>query len=129
MVGEIRDLETAEIAVRASITGHLVLGTLHANDALASVTRLRDLGVDAAVLADALRGSLAQRLVRRFCRACAVKTRDEPPNDEREAKLAALYGVRQVVHARGCEAMRHDGLPGAAAHPRGGRAHARDLAR
>ncbi len=112
MVGEIRDLETAEIAVRASITGHLVLGTLHANDALASVTRLRDLGVDPALLADAMRGALAQRLVRRICRACAVKVRDEAPNDEREAQLAALYGVRQVVHARGCEACGMTGFRG-----------------
>jgi type II secretory ATPase GspE/PulE/Tfp pilus assembly ATPase PilB-like protein/ActR/RegA family two-component response regulator len=111
MVGEIRDLETAEIAVRASITGHLVLGTLHANDALASVTRLRDLGVDPALLADAMRGALAQRLVRRVCRACAVRVRDEPPS-ERESQLAALYGVRQVVHGRGCEACGMTGFRG-----------------
>jgi type II secretory ATPase GspE/PulE/Tfp pilus assembly ATPase PilB-like protein/ActR/RegA family two-component response regulator len=111
MVGEIRDLETAEIAVRASITGHLVLGTLHANDALASVTRLRDLGVDAALLADALRGALAQRLVRRICRACALRMRNEPLN-ERETQLAALYGVRQEVRARGCEACGNTGYRG-----------------
>jgi type II secretory ATPase GspE/PulE/Tfp pilus assembly ATPase PilB-like protein/ActR/RegA family two-component response regulator len=111
MVGEIRDLETAEIAVRASITGHLVLGTLHANDALASVARLRDLGMDAALLADALRGALAQRLVRRICRACAVRVRDDPLN-ERESQLAALYGVRQEVRARGCEACGTTGYRG-----------------
>jgi type II secretory ATPase GspE/PulE/Tfp pilus assembly ATPase PilB-like protein/ActR/RegA family two-component response regulator len=111
MVGEIRDLETAEIAVRASITGHLVLGTLHANDAVASVARLRDLGLDPALLADALRGALAQRLVRRICRACALRVRDEPLN-ERETQLAALYGVRQEVRARGCEACGNTGYRG-----------------
>jgi type II secretory ATPase GspE/PulE/Tfp pilus assembly ATPase PilB-like protein/ActR/RegA family two-component response regulator len=111
LVGEIRDLETAEIAVRASITGHLVLGTLHANDAIATVGRLRDLGVDATLLADALRGVLAQRLVRRVCRACVLRVRDEPPN-EREAQLAALYGVRQTVRSRGCEACGNTGFRG-----------------
>ena len=111
LVGEIRDLETAEIAVRASITGHLVLGTLHANDALAAVPRLRDLGVDRTLLADAVRGVLAQRLLRRVCRACAIRTRDEPPN-EREARLAAVYGVRPQVRSRGCEACRQTGFRG-----------------
>ena len=112
MVGEIRDLETAEIAVRASITGHLVLGTLHANDALASVTRLRDLGVDPALLADALRGALAQRLVRRICRACSVRLKSDELLNARESQLAALYGVRQEVRARGCEACGSTGYRG-----------------
>ncbi|NWB97335.1 type II secretion system ATPase GspE [Pseudomonas gingeri] len=70
MVGEIRDRETAEIAVQASLTGHLVLSTLHTNSAVGAVTRLLDMGVDAYLLASSLVGVLAQRLVRTLCRAC-----------------------------------------------------------
>jgi general secretion pathway protein E len=70
MVGEIRDPETAQIAVQAALTGHLVLSTLHTNSAAAAVTRLRDMGVEDYLLTAVLRGVLAQRLVRRLCRAC-----------------------------------------------------------
>ncbi|MBK7686445.1 MAG: type II secretion system ATPase GspE [Rhodocyclaceae bacterium] len=70
MIGEIRDLETAEIAVQASLTGHLVLATLHTNDAAAAVTRLVDMGVESFLLASSLRGVLAQRLVRCLCPLC-----------------------------------------------------------
>lgn len=70
LVGEIRDAETAEIAIRASLTGHLVFSTLHTNDALSAVVRLVDMGVPAYLLTEALRGVLAQRLVRRLCPSC-----------------------------------------------------------
>jgi len=70
MVGEIRDFETAQIAIQASLTGHLVLATLHTNDAASAVTRLSDMGVDAFLLSSSLLGVLAQRLVRKLCRAC-----------------------------------------------------------
>jgi type II secretory ATPase GspE/PulE/Tfp pilus assembly ATPase PilB-like protein/ActR/RegA family two-component response regulator len=70
-VGEIRDLETAQTAVQAALTGHLVLGTLHANDAASAVQRLHDLGLDYASIAGSLRASIGQRLVRRMCAACA----------------------------------------------------------
>ena len=70
MVGEIRDLETAQIAVQAALTGHLVLSTLHTNSAAASVTRLRDMGLEDYLLTAVLRGVLAQRLVRRLCVEC-----------------------------------------------------------
>jgi len=70
MVGEIRDLETAEIAVQASLTGHLVLSTLHTNTAVGAVTRLRDMGVEPFLLSSSLVGVLAQRLVRRLCANC-----------------------------------------------------------
>ncbi len=66
MIGEIRDRETASIAVQASITGHLVLSTLHTNDAPGTMTRLMDMGVESYLLADAMRGVIAQRLVRRL---------------------------------------------------------------
>ena len=70
MVGEIRDLETAEIAVQASLTGHLVLSTLHTNTAAGAVTRLRDMGVEPFLLSSSLLGMLAQRLVRILCPDC-----------------------------------------------------------
>jgi general secretion pathway protein E len=70
MIGEIRDLETAEIAVQASLTGHLVLATLHTNDAVSAVTRLLDMGVESFLLASTLQGVLAQRLVRKLCVQC-----------------------------------------------------------
>ena len=70
MIGEIRDFETAQIAIQASLTGHLVLATLHTNDAPAAVTRLIDMGVEPFLLASSLLGVLAQRLVRRLCPQC-----------------------------------------------------------
>ena len=76
MIGEIRDLETAQIAVQASLTGHLVLATLHTNDAAAAVTRLLDMGIEPFLLSSSLLGVLAQRLVRKLCPAC--KRRDGP---------------------------------------------------
>src|SRR5690606_21512890 len=70
MIGEIRDYETAQIAIQASLTGHLVLATLHTNDAPSAVTRLTDMGVEPFLLSSSLLGVLAQRLVRRLCTAC-----------------------------------------------------------
>jgi general secretion pathway protein E len=70
MIGEIRDLETAQIAVQASLTGHLVLATLHTNDSSAAVTRLMDMGVEPFLLSSSLLGVLAQRLVRKLCTQC-----------------------------------------------------------
>jgi general secretion pathway protein E len=70
MVGEIRDAETAQIAVQASLTGHLVFSTVHTNDAVAAITRLKDMGVEPYLLASTLRAIVAQRLVRRLCNAC-----------------------------------------------------------
>lgn len=72
LIGEIRDRETAAIALQASLTGHLVFATLHTNDACSSITRLTDLGVDSAKLAGALKGVVAQRLIRRLCRSCKL---------------------------------------------------------
>lgn len=72
MVGEIRDLETAEIAVQASLTGHLVLSTLHTNTAIGAVTRLKDMGIEPFLLSSSLIGVIAQRLVRTLCAHCAT---------------------------------------------------------
>ncbi|MDE2461851.1 MAG: Flp pilus assembly complex ATPase component TadA, partial [Gammaproteobacteria bacterium] len=86
MVGEIRDLETAEIAVQASLTGHLVLSTLHTNTAVGAVTRLRDMGVEPFLLSSSLLGMLAQRLVRILCPEC----KQPYPAGERECKALDL---------------------------------------
>jgi general secretion pathway protein E len=93
MIGEIRDLETAQIAVQASLTGHLVLATLHTNDAAAAVTRLLDMGIEPFLLSSSLLGVLAQRLVRKLCGSCK---RHE----------------QGVWHAVGCEHCGHTGYQG-----------------
>jgi general secretion pathway protein E len=91
LVGEVRDLETAEIAVRASLTGHLVFTTLHTNDAPGAVTRLVDMGVEPYLLASCLRAALSQRLVRRLC-ACRRMEPLTPAEREQAGELAALVG-------------------------------------
>jgi general secretion pathway protein E len=109
MIGEIRDLETARIAVQASLTGHLVLATLHTNDAIGAVTRLIDMGIEPFLLSSSLLGVLAQRLVRRLCPAC--RTVGEPTAAER-ALLPPDWGNRFMGHAVGCEACGHSGYRG-----------------
>jgi type IV pilus assembly protein PilB len=99
-VGEIRDQETGEIAVQASMTGHLVLATLHTNDAVSSVARLVDLGLNRAALAATLRGAVAQRLVRKICGECAQKIAGDLTDEE--SRLAKRYGVAPTVRAVGC---------------------------
>ncbi len=109
-IGEIRDLETAQIAVQASLTGHLVLATVHANDALSVAARLADLGVDRASIASALRGALAQLLLRRVCRHCVERIHgDLTPDEER---LAARYGARPTIRASGCRQCGTTGYKG-----------------
>lgn len=83
LIGEIRDRETAAIAIQAALTGHIVFATLHTNDACSSIARLTDLGVDAAKLATALRGIIAQRLIRELCRECRIVANDGAPSQLR----------------------------------------------
>ncbi len=109
-VGEIRDLETAEIAVQASMTGHLVLATLHTNDAIGVMPRLVDLGLDRASIAATLRGALAQRLLRRTCDYCVSPL--QGPLTPDELRLAAAYQVEPVVRAAGCKHCGQTGLRG-----------------
>ncbi|MBB5189563.1 general secretion pathway protein E [Silvimonas terrae] len=108
MIGEIRDLETAQIAVQASLTGHLVLATLHTNDAISAVTRLTDMGIEPFLLASSLLGVLAQRLARKLCPAC--RRLDEPQPDE----LAAFGGLGKPVLYRpvGCPECGESGYRG-----------------
>lgn len=106
LVGEIRDKETAEIAIQASLTGHLVLSTLHTNTAAGAVTRLQDLGIDSYLLASTLRGVLAQRLVRKLCEDCKV--------EEESSSLVELHlGVGATSYrAAGCDKCHWTGYNG-----------------
>lgn len=102
MIGEIRDLETAEIAVQASLTGHLVLSTLHTNSALGAITRLRDMGVESFLLSSSLVGLIAQRLVRKLCPHCKIPHTLRA--DERALmNLSADADVSKVYEPKGCE--------------------------
>lgn len=105
MIGEIRDLETAQIAVQASLTGHLVLATLHTNDTTSSVTRLTDMGVEPFLLSSSMLGILAQRLVRCLCTTCREAYTPDP------AELALLEGSKPASLYRplGCPACAHTG--------------------
>ena len=96
MIGEIRDLETAQIAIQASLTGHLVLATLHTNDAVAAVTRLVDMGVERYLLASSLIGALSQRLVRCLCPVCRVA---HSITDAERALLATGAGAAAIQEA------------------------------
>ncbi|WP_308637368.1 GspE/PulE family protein [Paenibacillus silvisoli] len=100
MVGEIRDTETAEIAMRAALTGHLVLSTIHTNDSVSTITRLIDMGIEPFLVAASLAGIASQRLVRRVCRDCG---QPHPPT-ARETELFASRGwkTERIVRGRGC---------------------------
>ncbi|MFC0187367.1 GspE/PulE family protein [Fictibacillus aquaticus] len=97
MVGEIRDTETAEIAVRASLTGHLVLSTIHTNDSIGTIARLTDMGVEPFLVAASLSGVVAQRLVRKVCRDCIQQHRAT----EREKEIFAKRGMKIDIVSRG----------------------------
>jgi general secretion pathway protein E len=113
MVGEIRDLETAQIAVQAALTGHLVLSTLHTNSASATITRLRDLGLEDYLLTAVLRGVLAQRLVRRLCDACKQPSPAPPELVQRFGlQNRARSGPLTLWHPVGCAQCRSTGYRG-----------------
>lgn len=110
MVGEIRDKETVEIAIRASLTGHLVLSTLHTNDALSSITRLIDMGMEPFLVATSLSGIVAQRLIRKVCRDCG-----EPHEaTAREIEIFASRGLKidKIMRGKGCASCNMTGYKG-----------------
>jgi type II secretory ATPase GspE/PulE/Tfp pilus assembly ATPase PilB-like protein len=109
-VGEIRDAETAQIAAQAAMTGHLVLATLHTNDAMSAIARLQDLGLDRQTIASTLRGTLAQRLIRRVCPDCAQPLAGSLTQGEET--LRARYGVLPVLRAAGCKSCGNSGYRG-----------------
>lgn len=108
MIGEIRDRETADIAVQASLTGHLVLSTVHTNDAAGAITRMRDMGVEPFLLASTLRAVIAQRLVRRLCPHCC----EERALDAGMAQVLGMKAGRAVHTAKGCAECGQTGYAG-----------------
>ena len=108
LIGEIRDGETAEIATQSSLTGHLVLSTLHTNTAAGAITRLQDLGVDSFLLASTIRGILSQRLLRKLCRHCRQPV--EPNEFNRD--LLKLEVGHKIYEAAGCEKCNSTGYAG-----------------
>ncbi|WP_131782960.1 GspE family T2SS ATPase variant LspE [Legionella gresilensis] len=111
MIGEIRDLETAEIAVQASLTGHLVLSTLHTNSALGALTRLIDMGVESFLLSSSIIGLIAQRLVRKLCSAC--KTPHNLRDDEKELMgITNEIDISKVCEPKGCDLCNQLGYRG-----------------
>lgn len=108
MIGEIRDEETAQIATRAAITGHLVLSTIHTNDAVGVVSRLINMGIPRYLVADALLGSISQRLVRRLCPHCKEKAL----TDENEMRHLHLDRPSEIYHKKGCKYCNHSGYRG-----------------
>ena len=108
MVGEIRDKETADIAVQAALTGHLVLSTVHTNDAVGAITRLRDMKIEPFLLASTVRAVIAQRLVRKLCEHCRKPS-------EADASLASILGFERgavVYEAAGCDHCKQTGYQG-----------------
>jgi len=110
MIGEIRDLETASIAVQASLTCHMVLSTLHTNTAIGAITRLRDMGVEPFLLASSLIGVMAQRLVRNLCPEC--KTPHIITSKEREWMGLEEDEAHKIYSAKGCTKCNHIGYSG-----------------
>jgi len=109
LVGEIRDLETAEVAINASLTGHLVFSTLHTNDAVTATTRLLDMGVEPFLVSSAISGVLAQRLVRRICTSCREEYTPEPVDIPSDFKLEP---GQRLYRGAGCRECRHTGYRG-----------------
>ena len=115
MIGEIRDIETAQIAIQASLTGHLVLATLHTNDAASAVTRLIDMGVEPFLLSSSLLGVLAQRLVRKYCTTCGGKGCDACGGTGYAGRTGVFEllvvddDIRAAAMTKGMQLMRDDG--------------------
>ncbi|MBL7031793.1 MAG: type II secretion system ATPase GspE [Nitrospira sp.] len=109
MVGEIRDIETAEISIHSALTGHLVFSTLHTNDAPGAVTRLLDMGIEGFLVSSSLIGVLAQRLVRMICPVCKEPFK---PQQELVDKLQFLKGNEETYYGKGCDECRHTGYRG-----------------
>jgi len=110
LVGEIRDAETAKTAIAASLTGHLVLSTLHTNDAATTLARLIDMGVEPFLLASSLLLVIGQRLVRRICNNCKQKVKT--PDEIKDMVSEYGYQIEEYYRGRGCEVCRQTGLLG-----------------
>lgn len=111
MVGEIRDAETARIAVQASLTGHLVLSTLHTNDAPSCITRLINIGIEPYLITASVKAILAQRLVRQICQKCKTEVSEGSEREMAQLEQFGLEGVK-IYHGVGCEQCRNTGYKG-----------------
>jgi type II secretory ATPase GspE/PulE/Tfp pilus assembly ATPase PilB-like protein len=105
MIGEMRDFETAHIGIQSSLTGHLVLSTLHTNDSVSAISRLADMGIERYLIAGSLLGVIAQRLVRRICPKCKVPS--PPPKS-----LRKKYDIKEAFRGEGCDYCAHTGFKG-----------------
>jgi general secretion pathway protein E len=112
MVGEIRDLETAEIAIQASLTGHFVFSTIHTNDAAGSITRLVDMGVEPFLVSSSLVAAMAQRLVRRLCKECKEPYSPTAQELKEIGITPEQLGKNKIYHAKGCSACAKTGYQG-----------------
>jgi type II secretion system protein E len=115
MVGEIRDRETAEISIRAALTGHLVFSTLHTNDSAASISRLLDMGIEPFLVASAVEGIVAQRLIRRLCPACRKPAELDAAQKEmlrKEGFPAEALDTQTIYEPGGCDECRNSGFKG-----------------
>jgi type II secretory ATPase GspE/PulE/Tfp pilus assembly ATPase PilB-like protein len=113
MVGEVRDLETARVAVQAALTGHMILSTLHTNSAASAVTRLLDMGIEPFLITSTVKAVLAQRLVRRLCEVCREPYTPAAPIEARdEDGEARTLQVDRLYHAKGCPACGGTGFKG-----------------
>jgi len=112
MIGEIRDLETAEIAIRAALTGHLVFSTLHTNDAPSAFTRLIDMGIEPFLVASSIEAIMAQRLVRTICKHCKTEQKVDPLYLKRIGYPEEEIATAKFYHGVGCEACRMLGYQG-----------------
>lgn len=110
MIGEIRDIETAEIAIRASLTGHLVLSTIHTNSAVKTLTRLLDMDIEPFLIGSSLSGIIAQRLVRKLCPDCSYY--QDATDIEKDAFRKYGIEVNQIKHAKGCPSCNYKGYAG-----------------
>ena len=108
MVGEIRDKETVEVAIRAALTGHLVLSTIHTNDSLGTINRLLDMGVEPFLIAASLSGIIAQRLIRKVCRDCAIE--EAPTKREIEIFARRKMTMDRVVRGQRLLILQYDRL-------------------
>ena len=109
MIGEIRDLETAQIAIQASLTGHLVLSTLHTNDAAGAVTRLMDMGIEEFLIASSVEAVLAQRLLRRICSDCRQAHRPSLALLEQLELEPSMLADKEFYAGKGCETCANTG--------------------
>ena len=112
LVGEIRDLETAEMAIQASLTGHLVFSTLHTNDAPSSITRLIDMNVQPFLVASSVMAVMAQRLVRRVCKKCVTTYKPDSSEIEQLEVTEEELATAQFVRGKGCNECQHTGYKG-----------------